>query len=228
MQVFDSRPLFSRQEDIKVRIGECNGHYCMQQVESTLCLIQCAIWRVKLLPIEPADKFIKIQWRPLSLSVNNSRLILTPRDGESFYLYGDDGNELHHIELPDYMIAYHAVETTRNTYIVSHHNRFIEDTSSHPDSVTEVDVNGRVIRTFNDDIDSIHFNHPRYLVLDNDHVIVADRFNERIILLKSDLQLKRILINELDRKQPTRVCLISSRLLEISFFESTDIDVFKV
>ena len=125
------------------------------------------------------------------------------------------------------MKALHAVETTRNIYLVSHVNRFIRDRSSNPHNVTEVDVNGRVIRTFNDDIDSIHFNYPHYLVLDNDHVIVADHFKDRIILLKSDLQLKRILINELHRI-PWRMCLTSSRLLIVSYFNSTDIDVFKV
>jgi hypothetical protein len=65
-------------------------------------------------------------------------------------------------------------------------------------------------------------------VLDNDHVLVADCYNERIILLKSDLELKRILINELEGKQPRRLCLTSSRLLIVSYYISTDIDVFKV
>ena len=208
IQVFDSRPPFSRREDIKVQGLEDASDITVCSKSSQLYIAdykQCAIWRVNLLSIEPADKFITIQWKPWSLSVNSSRLLITPFDGESLYLYGDDGNELHHIELPRYMNARHAVEKTHNTYLVSHFNRFIGDVS-HPHSVTEVDVNGRVIRTFNDDIDSIHFNWPRYLVLDNDHVLVADCYNERIILLKSDLQLKRILINELEGKQPERMC----------------------
>ena len=182
---------------------------------------------MNLLSIKPADKFIALQWKPLTLSVNSSRLLITSYSGKSLYLYGEDGNELHHIELPGYMWALHAVETTRNTYIVSHCNRSIRDSSSHLHSVTEVNVNGRVIRTFNDDIDSIHFNQPSYLVLDNDHVLVADRYNERIILLKSDLRLKRILINELHGKQPARMCLTSSRLLIVSYYQSTDVEVFE-
>ena len=126
------------------------------------------------------------------------------------------------------MNAHHAVETTRNTYLVSHLNRFYGDTSSHPHNVTEVDVNGRVIRTFNDDIDnSVRLNTPWYLVLDNDHVMVADNYNKRIILLKSDLQFRRILIKELHGKQPERMCLTSSRLIIVSY-RSTDIDVFRV
>ena len=164
----------------------------------------------------------------MSLSVNSSRLLIIPIDDDSLYLYGDDGNELHRIEQPRYMNALHAVETTRNTYLVSHYTSPRDDTSSHSNSVTEVGVNGRVIRTFNDDIDFIHFDRPYYLVLDNDHVIVTDRYNERIILLKSDSQLKRILINELHGKQPIRMCLTSSRLLIVSYYVSTDIDIFKV
>ena len=189
---------------------------------------QCAIWRVNLLQIEPADKFITIQWKPFTLSVNSSRLLVTPWDGESLFLYGDGGNELRSIELPRHMSARHAVETTHFTYIVGHYDRFIGDSPSHSYGVIEVDVNGRAIRTLTNDIDSIHFQWPRYLVLVNDHELVADFNNERIILLKSDLELKRILINELNGKQPQRICLTSSRLLLVSYYESTDIDVFKI
>jgi hypothetical protein len=53
-------------------------------------------------------------WEPLTLSVFSSRLLVTPVDGESLHLYGDDG-KLHRIDLPGYMKACHAVETTRNT-----------------------------------------------------------------------------------------------------------------
>jgi hypothetical protein len=44
---------------------------------------------------------------------------------------------------------------------------------------------------------------------DNNHVIVADIRNERVVVLKSDLQLKRVLIPSLDR-QPWRLCLSKS------------------
>jgi hypothetical protein len=101
------------------------------------------------------------------------------------------------------MNALHAVETTHNTYIVSHGNRY-GDTQSEHNSVSEVNVDGRVVRTFNSqhiDIDSIQFNEPYYLALDdNNHVIVADRRNERVVVLKSDLQLKRVLIPSLGQQ----------------------------
>jgi hypothetical protein len=95
-----------------------------------------------------------------------------------------------------------------------------------------VNVDGRVVRTFNSqhiDIGSIQFNEPCYLALDdNNHVIVADRRNERVVVLKSDLQLKRVLIPSLDQ-QPMRLCLSKSTgLLFINYLYSSDIDIYKV
>ena len=118
IQVFDRRPPFIRQEDIKVQGLKNAIDFTVCSKSSQLYIAdcaQCAIWRMNLLSNEPADKFITIQWKPWSLSVNSSRLLITPLYGDSLYLYGDDGNELRHIELPRYMRALHAVETTRNT-----------------------------------------------------------------------------------------------------------------
>jgi len=230
--VFNSRPPFSRQEDIQVEglndpidIAVCN-------TKSSLFIsdggTENAIWRVNLTAVKQTDKFLAMQWRPFSLSVNNSRLLITPRDGESLYVYGDDGQEAHHIPLPGYMYASHAVESTQKSFIVSYYNRYIDDSSHVSHSVSEVDLNGRIIRSFNDDIDLIQFNWPHYMVLYNNHVIVADMDNDRIILLKSNLQLKRILINSLNRERPERLCMTASRLLAVSYLYSTKIDIYQV
>jgi len=231
IQVFNSRPPFSRQEDIQVEglnetidITVCNTKSLLFIADRGT---EYAIWRVNLTAVKQTDKFLAMQWEPLSLSVNNSRLLITPENGSSLYVYGDDGQEAHHIPLPRYMYASHAVELTPHSYLVSHHNRVI-NVSSLRDSVSEVDLNGRVIRSFNDDIDLIRFNGPDHMVLYNNHVIVADTDNDRIILLKSNLQLKRILINALNRGQPMRLCLTSSRLLAVSHLCSSDIDIYQV
>ena len=141
---------------------------------------------------------ITIQWQPLSLSINSSRLLITPNDGRTLYLCGDGGNELHHVDLPYPLNARHVVKTTRNICIVSHYNGIT--LNSHPDSVTEVDVNGRVIHTFNDDTNAIHFSQPSYLVLDNDHVMVADFFHGRIILIEVWLTTETNLDQRITRK----------------------------
>jgi hypothetical protein len=132
VHVFDSRPLFARLDDIKVRglNHPCNFVACGDT--SQLYIVddgsQYAIWRVNLLYNKEVDKFITIHWQPYSLSVNFRRLLLTPFDGATLYLYSDDGSLLNHIELPDYMWALHAVETTYSTYMVSHGSRRYEDT----------------------------------------------------------------------------------------------------
>jgi hypothetical protein len=178
---------------------------------------ECAIWRVNLLSYKQVDKFISTQWKPLSLSTKSRRLLITPWDGDALFIYGDDGVLLKHIQLPHYMHATHAMETTHNTYIVSHWSRLGRDDTllSEHMSVSEIDINGRVVRIFNsqhNDIGSIQFNVPRYLALaGNNHVIVADRFSERIVVLNEDLQLKRILINSSHGQQPHRRMCLSQR-----------------
>ena len=168
----------------------------------------------------------------MSLSTKSRRLLITPEDGDALFIYGDDGVLLKHIKLPDYMKPLHAVETTRNTYIVSHSSQLFGDTRSEHKSVSEIDFNGRVVRTFNNqhkNIASIQFNEPHYLTLAvNNHVIVADTRNERIVVLNEDLQLKRVLISSLDA-QPQRLYFSQQTgVLFIAHFNSHDIRLSKV
>jgi len=216
IQVFTSRPPFSRLEDIKVEGLKDPRDIVVCSETSQLYIAdwqQCAIWRVNLLSNKQVDKFITTQWQPFSLSIKSRRLLITPLDGDALFIYGDDGVQLNRIPLPDYMDAHHAVESSRNTYIVSHYKRFITDTQSeHKDGVTEFDVDGRIVRQFNNQLNaSLQFNLPRYLVLDaSNHVIVADTRNERIVLFKPDLQLKRVLIPKL-QGQPIRMCFLTNK-----------------
>ena len=56
--------------------------------------------------------------------------------------------------------------------------------------MSEVDVNGQVLSTFTD------VKSPRHLSIDSEsHVFVADRFNDRILLLNSQLCLERVLLD---------------------------------
>jgi hypothetical protein len=98
--------------------------------------------------------------------------------------------------------------------------------------VSELDVDGRVVRTFNNqhiDIDTIKFNRPCYLAIDrNNHVIFADKDNRRVVVLKSNLQLKRVLIPTLDG-QPKRLCLSKSTgLMFICYRFSSIIEIYRV
>jgi hypothetical protein len=73
------------------------------------------------------------------------------------------------------------------------------------------------------------FNKPQYLLIDgNNHVIVADSRNERAVLLKSDLQLKRVLLPTL-HEQPGRLFLSKlSGLMLISKYNSSSIEICQV
>ena len=78
--------------------------------------------------------------------------------------------------------------------------------------MSEVDVTGRLLRTFTD-VDK-----PRHLSVDSEgRVLVADCDNHRILLLNSELQLQRVLTDTDSRVKlpwPTRLCYdeLSSRL----------------
>jgi hypothetical protein len=112
------------------------------------------------------------------------------------------------------MLARHAVETDRDTYIViklhCYSNRWFESSQSEHGSVSEVDTSGQKVRRFSKsrDIGPVQFNRPRYLALvGNSDVVVADRFNECIVLLDSGLQFKRVLLESLGQ-QPDRLCFV--------------------
>ena len=70
--------------------------------------------------------------------------------------------------------------------------------------MSEVDVNDRLLRTFTDvDI-------PSHLSVDSEgRVLVADFCNDRILLLNSELQLQRVLIDtdsQVKLRDPLRLC----------------------
>jgi len=63
--------------------------------------------------------------------------------------------------------------------------------------VSEVDVNGDLLRTFTD------VEEPRYLsAVSNGDILVADLGNHRILLLNSQLRLERVFINTDSEVQP--------------------------
>ena len=70
--------------------------------------------------------------------------------------------------------------------------------------MSEVDVNRRLLRSFTD------VWRPRHLsVADDDNVLVADCWNHRVLLLDSQLQLQRVLIDnnsQLKLWKPARLC----------------------
>ena len=70
--------------------------------------------------------------------------------------------------------------------------------------MSEVDVHGEVLRSF------VDVKWPYHLSLDSEgHVLVADYWNNRILLLNSQLQLQRVLVDtnsQVKLWNPTRLC----------------------
>jgi len=70
--------------------------------------------------------------------------------------------------------------------------------------VSEIDVTGRVLSTFTD------VSWPHHLSVDSEgRVLVADCRNHRILLLSSELQLQRVLIDtdsQVKLREPSRLC----------------------
>jgi hypothetical protein len=147
------------------------------------------VWRVSV------DDGAAVKWipnsramdsvRPFSLSVTSQRLLVTPCGSEQpLMLYGAEGELIQRVSLPRDMNVYHAVETKNKSFIllyrVPHHG------------VSEVDSNGRVLRVCDHQLNGF-----RYLALNVDgHVIVADAYNNRVLLLNENLKLERVLLSD--------------------------------
>jgi len=97
----------------------------------------------------------------------------------------------------------HAVETDRNTIIFCHTG---PEKGSDPHRVVEIDEEGRVIHEFGGS-NREHLNVPRHLAATGDgHLLVADCYNRRILLLDAELRLVRVLIQRGEGVLPWRLC----------------------
>jgi hypothetical protein len=223
IEVFTSSPPFTRLDDMLLPglafiqdIAVCS-HTCRLYVADSGS--PSIVWRLDLSCCKQAGEFATIQKPSHSLSVNCRHLLVVPSDGNVLFVYGDDGSLLNQIELPCYMKAQHAVETSLKTYIVSHRGLTFGMQSSYI-GVSELDVNGQVVRSLScerSNTGPVELSAPYYMALDgNDHVIVADHDNKCVVLLKSDLRLRRVLISSLD-EHPFRLCLSSDSQLNAAY-----------
>lgn len=89
----------------------------------------------------------------------------------------------------------------------------------------EVDVNGQVIRLCG----SKHIGGPLYMALaGNSQLIVSDQRKARVVILKEDLQPKRILLDSL-HGQPLRLCFsMRTGLLFTAFYQTDYLTVHRI
>jgi len=160
------------------------------------------IWRAsvdghhveKWLPKSTSAKSIK----PHSLSLTSKhRLLVTSQKQKTLILFGRSGTEHKRVPLRDMHDLSHAVETSRETFIVSHAR-----------CVSEVDANGRLIVAYSG---SHQLGKPCYLALNPDgRVLVVDQANHCVLLLNCRLLLKRVLLNGDEHhlaQRPWRLCV---------------------
>jgi len=157
--------------------------------------------------VASALEWLRTDYRPWSMSTAAGRLVVTPFNGSSLYVYRCDGDEnrpgqlIRSVRLPSYMVARHAVETPvdRDTFLVAHTGRGLW--TMH-DQVTQVDVDGRVVRFYGSrrGDDQRKLDRPTYLVALGSAigggVLVADYFNRRIVKLHDGLEFDGIVMSD--------------------------------
>jgi len=173
------------------------------------------------LPKSPDDTF-----RPRTLSVISTRLLVMSDFTQKLMQFDADGNELRRVHLPDYMYPHHAVESPTGTFIVGHVNTQLMQWQ-----VSEVNTGGEVLRQFTGSrLSSVGWT--EHVAVDSHgNIFVADHDNHRILLLDAHLTLRRVIIDEhqLNYKQPWRLCYREqSGQLLVGFCEGDGVSVFDV
>ena len=162
--------------------------------------VEC-VWRVssdgedikRWLSKSPSDTF-----RPWRLSVTSSRLLVTSRKTKQLMQLDEAGNELRRVQLPEYMVPHHAVESPTATFIVGHYNTELDQ-----HQVSEVNTEGQVLRQFSG------VRYAENVAVDSrGNIFVADTDSRRILLLDAQLALSRVIIDEcqLNYKEPQSLC----------------------
>ena len=143
---------------------------------------------------------------PYALSTRSSRLLVTSCGTRQLLLYNtrdSPARTLKVVQLPRDVVPRHAVETDRDTIVFCHTG---PDKRSGLHRVLEVDERGTVIREFGG-TDRERVNVPRHLAETGDgHLLVADCYNRRILLLDADLRPVRVLIQRDEGVLPWRLC----------------------
>jgi len=137
--------------------------------------------------------------------VTSSRLLVTSRGSNQLTQFDSFGDELRRIDLPDDMEPFHAVQSPTGTFIVSHFNTPLKQCH-----VSEVDTGGQVLRQFSGSR-LLPLGFTRHIAVDSQgNVFVADWETGRILLLDSELVLRRVVIDEhqLDNYKPLRQCYV--------------------
>jgi len=150
------------------------------------------------LPKSPDDTF-----KPRTLSVTSTRLLVTSWDTRQLIQFDAVGDELRRVQLPDDMLPYHAVESPTGTFIVGLYNGQLQQCQ-----VAEVNTGGEVLRQFSDSRLSPLGVTQHMAVDSHGNIFVSDNDNPRILLVDAQLSLRRVIIDDhqLNNEAPQRLC----------------------
>jgi len=186
---------------------EQTSHLYVADVQSVVRLSADGDTAVMLrLTQSPSDAF-----SPTSLSVTSTRLLVTSVDTKQLIQFESLGDTLRRrrVQLPYNMEPRHAVESPTGTFIVSHSDTRLEqiNTMAHH-LISEVNTDGQVLRQFiGSRLSSL--SQTRHIAIDSHgNVFVADHDNDHILLLNTQLKLRRVIIDEhqLNYQRPWRLC----------------------
>jgi len=163
---------------------------------------------------------------PDALSIRNGRLLVTSSNlsDDIVFMFAHDGTELLRISSPDMKELFHAVETSRGTFVVSFHKPQCE--------IREVDADCNVLRRYSED--KLQCGYPIYLVIDpDDRVLVAMLRDNQVWLFRSCLELERVLLGNhcCLSEIPSRLCYVHATgqlIIGSGWYQSTGIKVFNV
>ena len=134
-----------------------------------------------------------------SLSVTDeSNVLVAICDKDKLAEYSSNGQIIREIKLlPETRITnpLHAIKLSSKMYLVSHG----EEENGSLQRVCIVDVLGRIVKSFGDEMDPTvgQMDGPMHMAIDEDgHVMVTDYGNSRVLLLNLNLEVERVLFDK--------------------------------
>lgn len=189
-------------EEIKwpLDMAACRMSSCLYIVDRD----NTCVWKVGNAGSNTAVRWLAgIDW-PFTMSVSETGNIVMMRWGQPsvLELYRSDASLILSVPFPaNIEYPWHAVETSKGNFVISHWKR-----DSNFWSVVELSRDGVILCRFLPIDDANHLNYPYHLTIGLfDEVLVADQYNRRVILLDSELNWNRVLLHRIEILPPKRL-----------------------
>lgn len=231
----------------KIGIPEIKSPWDMVGSSESSCLYisdkdTSCVWKVTLTEVEKEGWFLNerhehlvSRWlcgirdpHTMSLSNDGTMLLLVSGSPPLLETYDHDSTLIQSLELPLDVVEdpRHALETTSGTYIVS-----FGWSGTKTQGIVELTSDGRVLRTNEPLYDWERLKNPHHLAMDAENrVFVADFYNNRVLLLDSNLHWdqREVLTEDKDGiSKPHRLSLDrSNKQLIVAHSDGARVDVY--